>query len=600
MKNALLLFLAYTHFLSAQIPPICFLPTSSYSYQIGTSFCADMVSEDFNSDGIPDIVTSDATGDKIFYMNGNGDGSFNASVSSPSFQVEAYPENLVAGDFNGDGKMDVVTVNSNSNSISLLLGTGTGSFLAQLTFSVGNFPRSLAKGDFNNDGKPDIVTSNYMAGTISLLLGTGSFLPGITLPATIGAQAITCGDYNNDGNQDLALCIWTYSFIKVYYGNGNSTFQSPVNYTMLNAFDNYPTTISSSDLNNDGYQDIIIHDSSGSVNVFAGSSSTAAATCTFVGSSNPGGGSNVIAVEDINGDGTADIVVPKTSMFLGTGTGAFLAPVNYTAYGGACSIVKDFNLDGKPDLGFIANTLFIVLNRPLIKTTTVPPFVCAGYTQTLGISGATTYSWSTGQTDSVIAVKPNTTTTYTGIAINPDGCKNKAVFTVSVIAHADSATMAFIKFISSGPDTVCAGDQINLCVTPGLDYAWSNGSNASCINPLIYQTTTFSVDVFAYRCPKYMSYSYYVEPCVGIKEWNEGRSKVLVYPNPTAGELQIDATEKVEIIVSNTIGEMLSSFFVDEGKHMLDLRNYASGVYTFVLKRGKQEIEAKKIIVLSH
>ena len=65
------------------------------------------------------------------------------------------------GDFNGDGKSDLVTADDSGNTASVLLGNGNGTFQAKQSFGTGTGPHSVAVADFNGDGKSDLVTADY-------------------------------------------------------------------------------------------------------------------------------------------------------------------------------------------------------------------------------------------------------------------------------------------------------------------------------------------------------------------------------------------------------------------------------------------------------
>src|SRR4029077_1762672 len=82
---------------------------------------------------------------------------------------------VAVGDFNGDGKLDLVVVNNLSASVSVLLGKGDGTFQAAVNYGVGLGIISVAVGDFNGDGKLDLVVGGVVAtnSNISVLLGNG-------------------------------------------------------------------------------------------------------------------------------------------------------------------------------------------------------------------------------------------------------------------------------------------------------------------------------------------------------------------------------------------------------------------------------------------
>jgi hypothetical protein len=86
---------------------------------------------------------------------GKGNGGFQTSVNYP---VGNAPYHLVAGDFNGDGKLDLAVINVLDNTISILLGNGDGTFKTQTTVSTAAFPIGIVAGDFNGDGKLDLAT----------------------------------------------------------------------------------------------------------------------------------------------------------------------------------------------------------------------------------------------------------------------------------------------------------------------------------------------------------------------------------------------------------------------------------------------------------
>src|SRR5262249_21581996 len=125
---------------------------------------------------------------------------------------------------NGDGQLDLAAVNSDSNDVSVLLGHGDGTFAAPLSFPVGfDFPSSLVAGDVNGDGRLDLIVDSGVA--VLLGRGDGTFLLadafGIDTFVTSapffqsGSATQAEGDFNGDGLQDVAAINVNFSHLTV-------------------------------------------------------------------------------------------------------------------------------------------------------------------------------------------------------------------------------------------------------------------------------------------------------------------------------------------------------------------------------------------------
>src|SRR5207302_543791 len=91
------------------------------------------------------------------------------------------------------------------SNVSVLLGNGDGTFQPAVNYPAGPNPHSIAVGDFNGDGRPDLVVANQAGDDLSVLLGNGdgTFRPGQPCTA-IAPTAVAVGDFNGDGSTDLA------------------------------------------------------------------------------------------------------------------------------------------------------------------------------------------------------------------------------------------------------------------------------------------------------------------------------------------------------------------------------------------------------------
>ena len=207
-------------------------------------------SADLNADGNADLVLSGVFGAAGFgVMLGNGQGGFSALVAYGQNTTE-QPQAI--GDFNGDGKPDVITAPPNDNGTSIWLNQGDGTFGAANPVSTTIGGTSFA-GDFNGDGKLDLGVSEFDS-YFYLFLGNGDGTfqapgPGVD---TFNEQPLPI-DLTGNGRLDLTsqVVLGTLEFI---LANADGSFQSP---TDLVDFTSPPSTLSiAADLNGDGKPDI--------------------------------------------------------------------------------------------------------------------------------------------------------------------------------------------------------------------------------------------------------------------------------------------------------------------------------------------------------
>jgi hypothetical protein len=279
---------------------------------------------------------------------------FETRATSP-LQQGAY--SIAAGDFNHDGKIDVVVVEGNGFSVSL--GNGDGTFQSAVLYETQVACYSLAVADFNNDGNADIVLANQnLPSTVSVYLGNGdgTFKAPVSSNTTQGSYFVAVGDFNGDKIPDIVIIDSPY--ISVLLGNGDGTFQAPSdNNSFVGA-----RSLAVGDFNNDGKLDV------GVVGSFGASSSAGVLLGNGDGTLQPSitsllnsNGPESMAVGDFNHDGNLDIAAATqlgpAVVLLGKGDGSFQAEVDYpiNAYYGQV-VAADFNKDGNLDLAFTVST----------------------------------------------------------------------------------------------------------------------------------------------------------------------------------------------------------------------------------------------------
>jgi len=339
-----------------------FQAARSFPLNSGGGF--DVAVGDFNGDGVPDIAATSPIAQTVIILLGKGDGNFQPAVSFSAGLLGGETANLAVGDFNKDGKQDLIIsigggVAAAGSSVSVLLGKGDGTFSAPLLVASNQTPGQLAVADFNGDGNLDWVagSATEMFLTVVLGNGNGTFRAGVNYAVGQGPE-VAAGDFNKDGKLDIVTVDYPTAEVSVLLGNSDGTFQPAIKTPVPGAY----YGIAVADLNGDGNPDVVTGDSTGSsprnVNVLLGKGDgTFAAPVRY---STGGSGEGQIALGDFNGDGKLDIAVVNQadstiSLLLGNGDGTFQAAKIVTpalASNGFLGylVAADFNGDGKLDL----------------------------------------------------------------------------------------------------------------------------------------------------------------------------------------------------------------------------------------------------------
>ncbi|MCA2967714.1 MAG: Ig-like domain repeat protein [Acidobacteriaceae bacterium] len=159
-----------------------------------------LVVSDFNNDNRADIAVANSGSNTVSVLIGIGDGSF----ASAALTAGATPVALVAADVDGDGNTDLVAANNGSGNLSLFLNGGNANFGAANTIATLRQPRALSAGDFNGDGKLDLAYSTGGGITTLTGSGTGTFSPRDTIPASTNVSSLVALEFNRDGLTDIA------------------------------------------------------------------------------------------------------------------------------------------------------------------------------------------------------------------------------------------------------------------------------------------------------------------------------------------------------------------------------------------------------------
>ena len=359
----------------------------------------------------PDLVASGSG--SVYTMRNRGNGTF------------ADPDSFAAGalatleDFNQDGLQDVVIAIDGTTEVRL--ANGTGGFGPPTTLTAGAF---IAAGDFTGDGHPDLGVQ-LASGNVGVLAGDGAghFGPATDFgrPLVAYARAARAADLDDDGRADLLVAYGDYvadhDSLIVLWSSGSGFFAV----TRAALGPRYPSEhepaavsdIQTGDFDGDGRLDVVAtrcgNDNLGVIDVLMGGASRSlSAMVEYDAGNDP----ITAVVADFDGDGLDDVAVANISS---SGTGRFSAFRSVGAaglqrmpdvcgYGGyavehyATTIAAgDFDGDGRVDVAVGCLSAHSVIAVPNISPISAPTAVIASLVSANAQPDRVSLLWELGQ-----------------------------------------------------------------------------------------------------------------------------------------------------------------------------------------------------------
>jgi FG-GAP-like repeat len=404
---------------------------------LGSVAPTNSVAGDFDGDGDIDLafpMSKATTFDTVAVILNNGDGTFS---SSSFYDIGGDPRDIVAGDVDLDGDLDLVIANSDSNDCSVLRNIGDGTFLPEVFFSVGASPKGVALSDVNADGLPDIISTSSIDNTVTVTLGDGSgigWTPSVTMTTNnnggtggVGPRAIIVRDLNADSLPDIVTANLTSGTCTVFYnipGNPGQFFSG--DFAIFVNVGNTPLDVQVGDVDRDGDLDLVVANRDSStvstrLSNFSGGGITFPTFNTGSNYSVPAGPIG-LSLADIDNpplgfDGDLDIIVSselasQIGVLINNGSGIFtLDSVYNTLVSPKAPAVGDLDSDGDIDVAvpnFSSAAVSLFFNQSTVVGG-APPVVdlisplengclCAGINPIIGtvsaVSGTTLASYT--------------------------------------------------------------------------------------------------------------------------------------------------------------------------------------------------------------
>ena len=302
-----------------------FLPAAFANHRTGQLALPEVLAAgDFNGDGKLDLAVNVTGFDVVAIFIGDGMGGF---TLKGHVALDTLPKGLATADINGDGHLDLVNCNAWGYTLKVLLGDGLGGFNSANGFKGDGEPVRLALKDFDNDGHLDIAVNSPDEGKIIIFFGDGkgSFaIPATELVGYPKPFGLAVADFNGDGNLDIVTTTRTgilagQSHVAVLLGDGNRGFSQSEFLPVTSR----PSSVAVGDLNGNGHLDFVVagaepHNPEGNfISTFLGDGAGHFALKQTI-NLGPGNLKGEIAIGDFNEDGILDVAFPQTGNLRGS------------------------------------------------------------------------------------------------------------------------------------------------------------------------------------------------------------------------------------------------------------------------------------------
>ena len=265
-----------------------------------------LVAGDWDGDGDLDLAAANFSDSLVAVLRNDGSGHFTLAPTDIVLgQIDVQA--LVAGDWDGDGDLDLAAANNGTSTVAILINDGSGIFAVADTVLGQADVVALVAGDWDGDGDLDLAANSGIS-TVNVLEndGTGDFTPADTVSGQTNVQALIAGDWDGDGDLDLASANFGSSVVGILINDGFGDF------TAGNPIGGQPSVVAlaAGDWNGDGDLDLAANSGISTINVLKNDGS---GSFTLLDSISGQTNVKALVAGDWDGDGDLDLAAANSS-----------------------------------------------------------------------------------------------------------------------------------------------------------------------------------------------------------------------------------------------------------------------------------------------
>jgi len=234
-----------------------------------------------------------------------------------------------------------------------------------------------------------------------------------------------------------------------------------------------------------------------------------------------------------------------------------------------------------------------MVDVPTVTIIPNKPIACYGDSIEFTASGANSYTWSTGSTNTLIVATPTANFSYSLTGVTVNNCVGSDVLTMTVYPLPTIT-------INSPDSVICAGNSASLTPIGAIGYVWNYTLATTVYTASPSSTTIYTVQGFdPIGCSSTITFTVRVSPCIGIHELAEDTKVISIYPNPTKDKFLLDlnkSSENSSIEIEDVFGKMILRKKITSGKIEIDISDFADGLYILRIITNEKYFDHFKLI----